>query len=273
MSTNLFDPAPPAFRWSAADLAAADAVLAQAADPAAPVVVLTDEELVALDGLQHEQVVPTPWLDAQPFDRHSLGGIALRGLVARGQVLLATDPGDPSGFGFTSVEPITGTLMLRRTSATLLRCERTTAAGDAWLFAYVHDGAGVLLEAVEVNGLHEFFAATLPAAANAIEAFANPLGAAGAPGAAVTRPAADFENLTAGVPGFAATTAVTSVLAVTVADPEPQGCVIYAGPDVVGELSPVPNDPENRLTASPKTRADLLRSIEALLAWRGDTGQ
>ena len=60
-------------RWSPSDVAAAQAVLDRATvDETTPLVTLTDEEVVILDGLENAQLVPTPWLDAQDGDRSRL---------------------------------------------------------------------------------------------------------------------------------------------------------------------------------------------------------
>ena len=80
--------AEPPFTWADSDLEAALAVLGEAAVPPAEVLVLTDEEIVALDGLQHSQVVPTPWFDTQEVEPAVLAAIALRGLTARRLVRL-----------------------------------------------------------------------------------------------------------------------------------------------------------------------------------------
>jgi hypothetical protein len=144
------------------DVTAARATLAQARDgEVVSVVILTDEEVTILDGLEHEQLVPTPWIDAQgtTADRSLMGRVALRSLVSREMVLPAGTDAEGRVTGIKAHPGITGPLVLRRSAQEILSVERTSANGKDWLFAYVHHEDGrstVLEEEITGEGHHAF---------------------------------------------------------------------------------------------------------------------
>lgn len=275
--TNLLHPPPadprfalpPAgFNWSQQDADAALAVLADVTDSPREVVILTDEEVVALDGLQNEQLAPTPWLDAQELTREQLGGIALRGLIARRLVALGptlTPDGTPTGdYELTAEQSITGALMLRRTAQTLVRMERSSNAGDRWLFAYVHRDRGVLIEDVDPNGLHVFGATTIPGAVEYLRAIANFSDAAGAASEPIGYTSAEFEALTAVPEPCEGAEGVSRIAVVNHGSDDVQAAVVYAGPTKVGLL--VPDAAAERVVVSGITDDVLVARLTAALS-------
>jgi len=149
--------------WSTSDIAAARATLSRAtAGEVSHVFSLTDEEIVVLDGVQHAQLVTTPYLDGlTDAERDLAPRVALRSLVVRDLVSATRepDPADPDGepaVGLTAVEEITGPLVLRRTADAICTIERTTTLGKHWVYLYRHEGDVVLEEEVSVEGAHAF---------------------------------------------------------------------------------------------------------------------
>ena len=101
-----------------------------AAQEPAPVVTLSDEQIAALDGYERRQFVALPWLDAHPEQRRVAAAVALRGMIASGQVLTRTAR-DEEGPRWRAVPEISGCLVLRRTAESFTTAERTvrTEAG------------------------------------------------------------------------------------------------------------------------------------------------
>ena len=101
-------------KWTQRDIEAAAKVLASASAVGAPLPTLTDEEVVALDGVQHEQLVALPWLSAQDASKELMCAIALRGLLAKEIVYPVVFEGETEPSRLHATEEITGALTLRR---------------------------------------------------------------------------------------------------------------------------------------------------------------
>ncbi|HJC68211.1 MAG TPA: hypothetical protein H9932_00840 [Candidatus Brachybacterium intestinipullorum] len=153
----------------------------------APVVTLSDEQIAALDGYERRQFVASPWLEQHPEQRRLAAAVALRGLIAAGQVLTRTS-GHGEGPRWRAVPEISGCLVLRRTAQSFTTAERTvrTEAGPQVhrLHLFTHPG-GVLEEEVTAEGLHRFTVLAPERAAERLTAFLDPAGAAHADGEAV----------------------------------------------------------------------------------------
>lgn len=163
-----------------------------AAQEPAPVVTLSDEQIAALDGYERRQFVALPWLDAHPEQRRVAAAVALRGMIAGGQVLTRTARHE-EGPRWRAVPEISGCLVLRRTAESFTTAERTvrTEAGPQVhrLHCYSHPG-GVLEEETTADGLHRFTVLRAEEATVRLAAFLDPAGLAD--------PAADAESDTGG---------------------------------------------------------------------------
>lgn len=228
MSTNTI-------QWTERDVESAAQVLATASAEGTPLPTLTDEEVVALDGVQREQAVPTPWLSAQTADRNALCGVALRGLLAKELAYPVIFEGETEPTRLHTTPEITGTLALRRTSRQVASLERTVSTGKRWLFAYTHDD-GTLLEEVDESGLHGFTVVTVDQLPARLAAFADPQGAAAKDSRATNYTEAEFE--TAGSQQLSQTLAASN-LAVFETDADAlRTLTIYTGPESVHILTP-----------------------------------
>ena len=151
-----------------------------AAQEPAPVVTLSDEQIAALDGYERRQFVALPWLDAQPEQRRVAAAVALRGMIAGGQVLTRTARHE-EGPRWRAVPEISGCLVLRRTAESFTTAERTvrTEAGPQVhrLHCYSHPG-GVLEEETTADGLHRFTVLRAEEATVRLAAFLDPAGLA-----------------------------------------------------------------------------------------------
>ena len=151
-----------------------------AAEEPAPVVTLSDEQIAALDGYERRQFVALPWLDAQPEQRRVAAAVALRGMIAGGQVLTRTARHE-EGPRWRAVPEISGCLVLRRTAESFTTAERTvrTEAGPQVhrLHCYSHPG-GVLEEETTADGLHRFTVLRAEEATVRLAAFLDPAGLA-----------------------------------------------------------------------------------------------
>lgn len=194
--------------FTAGSLDSAAAVLRRATgdtDPApAPILSLTDEQLVGMAGDRSDQLTALPWLAEHAGDGQDVGrrefaaGIGLRSLVASGQVRIVTDsPGQGTGTGsrWEAAPELDGCLVLRRTATAVTSLERTmnTAAGPQVnrLYCYVHP-SGVLEEEVTASGIHRFTPLRPGQARERIAAMVDPAGVSGgsAPSAGTTASAA-----------------------------------------------------------------------------------
>lgn len=226
-----------------------------AAQEPAPVVTLSDEQIAALDGYERRQFVALPWLDAHPEQRRVAAAVALRGMIAGGQVLTRTARHE-EGPRWRAIPEISGCLVLRRTAESFTTAERTvrTEAGPRVhrLHCYSHPG-GVLEEETTADGLHRFTVLRAEEATVRLAAFLDPAGLAD--------PAADAESDTGGgsvhvrgseLPAhplaaqLAATRALTVLTRVRTADGTVQQLSAYATADgmlTMEALDPGVEDP------------------------------
>ena len=146
----------PEITFTRQDGDAALAVLASVNDPGYALPTLTDEEIVALDGINHKQAVALPWLDTHRDKLELACNVALRTLLSKGLVfpVSVNDETVPSRLG--AVEPITGVMALRRLSQRVIIAELTKAENEkVWLYTYIHDETA-LQELVDSSGIHAF---------------------------------------------------------------------------------------------------------------------
>jgi hypothetical protein len=252
MSTNTI-------QWTERDVESAAQVLAMATADGAPLPTLTDEEVVALDGVQREQAVPTPWLSAQTADRDALCGVALRGLLAKELAYPVIFEGESEPSRLHTTPEITGTLALRRTSRQVASLERTVSTGKRWLFAYTHDD-GVLLEEVDESGLHGFTVTTADTLPARLAAFIDPQGAATQDSGGESYSETEFES--AGAHLLSQTLAAGNLAVFETNSEALRALTIYTGAGSVHVLTP--HSSNGSLTLELKEVS--ARSLEAVLA-------
>lgn len=149
------------------DRAMAVAVVTQDLDePVQHIITLSDEELIAVEGVQHRQLTPLPWADenlATDVTRAAATASATRSLIARGLVTMeaVTDPRRPGQSPEDQVAPaVKGTVVARRTSDWVVIAERTTTQGVAMGMFYIFDAGQdrrAILEVYDQMGMHLFF--------------------------------------------------------------------------------------------------------------------
>lgn len=232
------------------DVKAARATLAQARDgEVVGIVILTDEEVMILDGLEHEQLVPTPWLDAQgEADRSLMGRVALRSMASRELVVPAGT--DESGSKIIKIKAhpgITGPLVLRRSAQEILSVERTSSNGKDWLFAYVHheDGSSTVLEEeISGEGHHVFSVYPEALLGERFERFLDPTSTALMGTAAKTYSAEALQAAVQNLPQLKEAVAVSIVSGVARGSDELLNASVYAGPHGVHVLRGTEHDPD-----------------------------
>lgn len=139
-------------------------VLDAAADGPAQMGVFTDEELIALDGLDTVQLVPLPWIadNEETVERRISASIALRSLIARRLVLpaeLLADDWDDLGDDprrLYAADPVQGILTLRRSFTSLITFQRMVSEQIYTVVQYVYDGDTLLEEEITADGYHHF---------------------------------------------------------------------------------------------------------------------
>lgn len=209
-------------------------------EQSAHVVSLTDEEIVALDGVDHPQVVVTPWLSAHDGDTSVITTVALRSLIVRGLVSVLDEGGDdPSADVAVDATPeITGVMLLRRTAVRVLVAHRTTPASESWWYGYIQDDGTVLEEDVDPSGQHQFSVCSTEHVVDRLRAFVDPRG--DATGGAAERLVArdDLESVLRSAP-FDQTAAVTTLTVLTPGSDVARVCSLYAHDEGVTVLSGV----------------------------------
>jgi hypothetical protein len=194
--------APP--QYDEEDLRLARLVLSQALEDAVqPVATLTDEELLAIEGVQHRQLLPLPWAEENlrtDEERAIAAAAAARSMIARGLVRSekVMDPlraGEPAPRNEIAAA-LRGTIVARRIADRVIVAERRTTQGVATAIFYVFDLSGgrrVLWEVFDHQGMHVFSVfegATLP---EQLVLFVDPVGGIGdEDGEPIEIPAAEF---------------------------------------------------------------------------------
>lgn len=285
--TTAQSPASGAPRFSAQDIEIATELLLRPLDePVTEIVSLTDEELMALEGIEHDPLTPTPWVDGTAPDREAqalVTAAAMRSMIARGIVTSSTvlDPrryedGSQEPARMVAVPELQGTVVLRRTSDAVLIAERRTERGTSYSYFYlfhVDGGIRVLWEAFDNAGFHLFFlldGATLP---EQLLAFTDPAtGAGDADGSVEEVPAAEFGSSPTAA-RLAAARAVTTILVLRREDTAgPTAFTLFSTPDGL-ELMETAGEGEaavQRVGALSRTRFTAL--VEDLIAATGPEG-
>lgn len=217
--------------FTKADYEAAIAVVGRAeAGKTVPIVNLTDEQVMVLDGVQAAQPTPLPWLEAQgDVDRELVGKVALRALLGQGYVVPASR-GEGKEVGIDAIPELTGTLVLRRTAQAILSVERVTTLGRHWVFCYVHEGYGILEEEVATSGHHTFSVYPEAYLGERLEKFLDPTSAAIMAGKPRTYSVQEFEAAAPSLPELTEALIVSVLSVAKVGAETVRNVTVYAGP-------------------------------------------
>lgn len=260
--------------WTTRDVDSAKMVLSKTPEESENLPTLTDEEVVALDGIDREQFVALPFLDENNEQRKLACNVALRGLMAKALAFPVVAEGDETPTGLNAVEDITGIMTLRRTSQRIVSAERTAANGKYWLYGYLHD-ATVLEEIVSDGGIHEFSVYPVAALADRLVTLADPHSAAAGDGQGREFTESQFETQAPDVLGD--TRAVTAVTGIGVESQTLSNVTVYTGLDSVhclhadaaGALSVADPEtsgaPEPVLRIAPVSAETLRRELDAVV--------
>lgn len=150
------------------DVVTSQALLEDVTEPRG-VMVLTDEELLALDGTGHRPVVALPWASEQESADEVLAGVAARSLVARGLLVTAADARKHTNIPeavlgereLVLAQELNGITVLRKVAQGLVSFNRVVAddAGTQQmhhLYYYLQQDGLALEEEVTPNGMHHF---------------------------------------------------------------------------------------------------------------------
>lgn len=234
-------------KFTKADYEAAIAVLGRSeAGKPVGIVNLTDEQVMALDGVQAVQPTPMPWLDAQgDVDKELVVKVALRALLSQGLVVPASR-GEGKEVGIDAIPELTGTLVLRRTAQAILSAERVTTLGRHWVYCYVHEGYGILEEEVATSGHHTFSVYPEAYLGERLEQFLDPTSAAIMAGKPRTFTVQEFEAAAPNLPELNEALTVTVVSVAKVGAELIRNVTVYSGPrgvfTVQGDLRDGVND-------------------------------
>lgn len=142
------------------DAASALAVLERSGDGDEPteIIILSDEQLLGVEGHLRTQPVALPWAEGHPESRQVLAAAGVRSLMASGQVTISQD--EESGERRWLVDPsVNGCIVLRRTADLIGSAERQVRSEIGVqthrIYYYVHP-EGVLEEEVTPSGMHVF---------------------------------------------------------------------------------------------------------------------
>lgn len=255
--------------YSDSDIATARTTLEQARESeVAPIVILTDEEITILDGLQHDQLVPMPWLDQQSEDPEVLSRVALRSMLARE---LVRPVESDTGITIQAHPGITGPLVLRRTAQAFVTLERTTAEGKHWLFAYLHDHEGtaiVLEEEITAAGHHAFSVYPVEVLGSRLQPLLDPYRSATGQGSMRTLSAAEIETQASRIPELRDAEAVIALSGIPAEHDLITNITVYAGRNGVHVLRGTEHHPDAapvEYTLSAASTQDLQRIHEELI--------
>lgn len=266
------------------DMLGAMEVLATSAPEPDMFLILTDEEIMGLDGASALELLGSPYLSQDVVDADSSAAAGLRSLTARGMVRpggesresegdVVSGPGDPSQRPVQLDRRLAGVLTLRRIPEAMVTTTRMLNGGSTTLAQYVFPQNGVLEEYISVDGFHHFSVPDLSSVPARLRRFVDPFEVAGKDGepevvtvqnAASTFDADDTRSLSV-------VTAVTDGAGrqATVAATSDRVRVLDNGP--LGEREPSPTDEVQISDVSPETLLSILDVLIPRLATEPDS--
>lgn len=220
--------------WTTRDLESARKVLALSFEESEGLPTLTDEELVALDGVDREQFVALPFLEKHEDQKYLAATVALRSLMSKGIAFPVVEEGYNEPTRLNATERVTGIMTLRRTASRIVTGQRTSQVGRHWLFAYIHDEI-VLEEEVNDGGVHAFVVYPLARLAERLAVLGDPENSAAADGEPVVLPQGEFEKT--GAPLLAQSRAVTVYTGASGGPETFTNLTVYTAPSAVKTLA------------------------------------
>jgi len=267
MSTEAQNPAPE-ITFTKDDTDAALALLAAVDSPDYALPTLTDEEIVAIDGIRHPQAVALPWLNSHPREHHELiCNVALRTLLTKGFVYPVTLEGESEPTRIGAIEAIRGIMALRRLSQRVVIAELTKGANEkVWLYSYLHDRVA-LQEIVDSAGSHSFSLCRREDVAGIVMELANAAGIESADGEPETLDAEQFEAKAARE--FADVRGVTIITAIGAREDDAELYTIYTSPDALHGLEATNVDGAAKLLVARTSRATALAKVTSVVDGAG----
>lgn len=152
-------------------------------------IILTDEEIMALDGTSALELLGSPYLSQDAVDPEPSAAAALRSLVARGMARpgaedrenegdVISGEQDPAARPVQLDRRLAGVITLRRIPEAMVTTQRTLQGGTTTLAHYLFPQAGVLEEFVSIDGFHHFSVPDLGSVPERIRRFVDPFEAA-----------------------------------------------------------------------------------------------
>lgn len=275
MTTPTSDaPSSPAFVVSERDMVGALAILERSDTDPDILMVLSDEEILALDGEDSLRILGSPYLDQEAVHRETAGATAMRGLIARrlvnptdqaredeGELLIGD--GDPADRLIQLELGLAGILTLRRIPEAMLTIERVASEVRTVLGLHFFPG-GVLEEFVAADGFHHFCVPTREALPTRLAEFLDPHGCAGEDGDVEETTLASLSD----AEGLEDTRALSTLTAVS--DQGTRRATVFALSDRLrvvdnGTEDPAEAQPEDLLAISDVSSSTLEEIIAALL--------
>lgn len=263
MSPEAQTPAPE-ITFTKDDTDAALAVLAAVDNPEYSLPTLTDEEIVAIDGINHPQAAALPWLETHPREQLELiCNVALRTLLTKGFVYPVTLEGESEPTRIGAVESIRGVMALRRLSQRIVIAELTKAENEkVWLYSYLHDGVA-LQEIVDSAGSHSFSLCRQEDVAGVVMELANSAGVESADETPQELSVEEFETLAARE--LADVRGVTIVTAIGAEQDDADHYTIYTAGDTLHGLEASAQNGQARLRVAKVSAATALSKVSGVV--------
>lgn len=252
--------------WTDRDIEAAKAVLAVSGKDEQSLPTLTDEEIVALDGVGRDQLVALPFLEEHQDQIQLAGNVALRSLLVKGLAYPEVVEGEDEPAKLNASEDITGIITLRRTGQRLVAAERTTGNGKYWLYGYVH-GDDILEEEVNAVGIHSFSVYPATRFADRLAILADPAEQTTDDGEAVELNQEQFEARAAELLGD--TRAITVVTGVGQESESVDNTTFYASTGSVHGLEIRQQDEETLYRIAPVSRDSMISRLQTVISGSG----
>lgn len=184
------------------DMLGAMEVLATTEAEPSVFLILTDEEIMGLDGASALELLGSPYLDQDVIDQTSSAAAALRSLTARGMVHpggesveeegeVVSGPDETPQRAMQLDRRLAGVVTLRHIPDAMVTTSRTLNGGTTTLAHYLFPEGGVLEEYISIDGFHHFSVPGPSSVSDRIRRFVDPFEAAGADGEPETVTAAD----------------------------------------------------------------------------------